>query len=100
MTLSTGSTPTTPTSASPDSPFEIEFVSFTPRLKFSKELDFHLLKQVQAGGAQVTERAVTLLRFSEVSGNLNRTSLLPWKTDGNHYQDRFKIIVAQWRANE
>lgn len=69
-----------------------------PRRKFTKELDLHVLKEVQAVGANIAERGLTVVLFADVNRNLNCTSLFPWKMDGKHCPDRFKLLLAQWRS--
>jgi hypothetical protein len=68
-----------------------------PRRKFCEDHDTLLLKEVLACDAHVCRRGSQMEAFEEVSAVLNSSSALPWKTDGKHCLDRFKLLVACFR---
>lgn len=37
------------------------------------------------------------MRFEDVVGNLNGTGQLPWRTDGKHCHDRYRLLLVQWQ---
>jgi hypothetical protein len=68
-----------------------------PRRKFGEDHDTLLLKEVLACDAHVCRRGSQKEAIEEVSAVLNSSSALPWKTDGKHCLDRFKLLVACFR---
>ena len=36
----------------------------------------------------------------EVATELNKLKLFPWLTDGKHCQDRFKLLIKNWRSED
>jgi hypothetical protein len=67
------------------------------RRKFREAEDIALLKEALAHDAHVCRRGKMAEKFEEVASSLSNSNSLPWITNGKHYTDRFKLLVANFR---
>lgn len=61
-------------------------------------MNLALMKEVMAVGAHVPPKNEVTQRFSEVAKRLNENVELnlPWRTDGKHSRDRFRLLLNKW----
>ena len=62
------------------------------RRMFDVKLDLMLLTEIQKIEAHLCNRGTRFERFAKVADNLNASGKVPWRTDGKHCDDRFKLI--------
>lgn len=70
----------------------------TPKRKWNEDANIALLKEVLATGAHIPPRNEVTQRFTEVAKRLNENKnlKLPWRTDGKHCRDRFRLLIDKW----
>jgi hypothetical protein len=70
------------------------------RRKFGEREDISLLKEVISSDAHVSRRGALMEKFDEVSTALNNSGSMPWRTDGKHCLDRYKLLLASFKRAE
>lgn len=54
---------------------------------------------MQTNAAHRLNHGEMALKFSAVAESLNLSGALLWKTDNKHCNDRFKILLSQWKRD-
>jgi hypothetical protein len=67
------------------------------RRKFGEVEDITLLKEIVANDAHVSRRGKVAEKFEDVARGLNEGNALPWNTNGKHCNDRYKLLLANFR---
>jgi hypothetical protein len=67
------------------------------RRKFWEVEDIALLKEFVANDAHVYRRGKVAENFEDVARALNEGNALPWNTNGKHCNDRYKLLLANFR---
>jgi hypothetical protein len=57
----------------------------------------HSLIEIVANDGHVCRFAKVTETFEEVARALNQGNALPWKTNGKHCNDRYKLLLANFR---
>jgi hypothetical protein len=67
------------------------------RRKFGETEDIALLMDIVANDAHVCRRGKVTKKFEEVARALNEGNAFPWNTNGKHCNDRYKLLLANFR---
>lgn len=70
--------------------------------KWNPRLNLALMREVSGAGAHIPPRNEVRQRFTDVANRLNGNAdlQLPWKTDGKHCRDRFKLLMEKWELHD
>lgn len=61
-------------------------------------MNFALMKEVKVVRAHIQPRNGMTQRFDDVTKRLNNNAALqmPWRTDGKHCRNRFRLLFDKW----
>jgi hypothetical protein len=67
------------------------------RRNFEEVEDITLLKETVANDTHVCRRGKVAEKFEDVARALNEGNALPWNTNGKHCNNRYKLLLANFR---